>query len=78
MISMSPAPYACTTPPLYALPLTRVSPRRVRLQPPPREKSPVSPWPSRVAPSPLLATVTLMLEPHLISLLSLKCALGGR
>jgi len=50
----------------------------VRLQPPEREKSLVCSWPSSVAPSPLLETVTLMLEAHLIWLPSLKCALGGR
>ena len=79
MISMSPALLAYTTPPLLLpLPLIRVSPRRVRLQPFPRVKSLVCSWPSSVAPSPLLATVTLMLEPQLIWLPSLKCALGGR
>ena len=79
MISTSPAPLAYTTPPLPALlPLTRVSPRRVRLQPPEISKSLVCPWPSSVAPSPLLATVTLMSEEQLIWLLSLKSALDGR
>jgi len=78
MISTSPAWNASTTPPLLALPLTRVSPRRVRLQPFSSLKSPVDLWPSSVAPSPLLATVTLMLELQLIWLLSLRCEPGAR